>query len=114
MERKSPKFYVADGIVLRMREAIAYVIDHIEYKIKAGQSILKGAKEALAYARDEPMAERKAQTAKATHVRSLKKQTFSTLDSLHYAGIITENDGLELKLHLSALLNKDEEDRAAK
>jgi len=86
MERKSPKFYVADGIVLRMREAIAYLIEHVEYS----------------------------GSMKDRCVLSLKKQTFNTLDSLHYAGMITEDEGLELKFKLSALLNKDEEERISK
>jgi len=86
MEHKSHKFYVADGIVLRMREAIAYVIDHVEH---AGGR-------------------------KNRCVESLRRQTFDTLDGLHYSGIITEDEGLELKFKLSALLNKDEEERTSK
>ena len=86
MERKSPKFYVADGIVLRMREAIAYVIDHVEH-VGSG---------------------------KERAIDALRKRTFGTLDTLHYSGVITEDEGLELKLKLSNLLNKDDEERASK
>ena len=86
MERKSPKFYVADGIVLRMREAIAHVIDDVLHD---------GAIQCRA-------------------VDSIRRQTFNTLDTLYYSDVITENEALELKFKLSALLNKDEEDRISK
>jgi len=83
MERKSPKFYVADGIVLRMREAIAHVIDDVLHD---------GAIQCRA-------------------VDSIRRQTFNTLDTLYYSDVITEDEALELKLKLSKLLNKDEDER---
>ncbi len=86
MERKSHKFYVADGIVLRMREAIAYLIDHVDHT----------------------------DSMKNRCFDNLRRQTFDTLDGLHYSGIITEDEGLELKLKLSNLLNKDDEERTPK
>lgn len=84
--RKSPKFYVADGIVLRMREAIAHVIDDISHP---------------RFPTD-------------MHVNSLKRHTFDVLDRLHHSGVITEDEGLELKLKLSGLLNEDIEKRKEK
>ena len=86
MERKSPKFYVADGIVLRMREAIAYVIDHVEGHNSHQQR----------------------------RVDTLIGQTRTTLDSLVQCCIITAEEYMELNKKLRDLLEKDEEDRTSK
>jgi hypothetical protein len=83
MERKSPKFYVADGIVLRMREAAAHVIDDVLH--------------------DGAIQDRA--------VDAIRRQTFDTLDTLYYSDVITEDEALELKLKLSKLLNEDDEKR---
>ncbi len=83
MDGKSPKFYVADGIVLRMREAIAHVIDDVLYDGTCQDEAVDG----------------------------IRKQTFNTLDTLYYSDVITEDEALELKLKLSKLLNKDADER---
>lgn len=86
MERKSPKFYVADGIVLRMREAIAYVIEHVEGH--------------------ESLNERR--------IGKLIDTTSLVLDDLSTCKIITRDEFRELNKKLRDLLEKDEEDRTSK
>lgn len=86
MERKSPKFYVADGIVLRMREAIAYVINHVE-----GYDSLQ-----------------------QRRVNRLVDTTAWALDDLCTCKVITREEYTELRKKLRDLLEKDEKERTSK
>jgi hypothetical protein len=85
-ERKSPKFYIAEGIMLRMREAIAYVFDELDLT----------------------------DVAKDRRERALMLQNSGVLESLTHCGVITTEEQVELKLKLSELLDADEEKREKK
>ena len=86
-EKKSPKFYVADGIMLRMRESIAYVLDN------------PGDITPTHLARRE---------------RALSDRTHRVLETLETCGLITKAECVEIKHKFWDLLDKDEEKRREK
>ena len=85
-EKKSPKFYVADGIMLRMRESIAYVLD--DPKVIGNQ--------------------------RSRYERALSNRTGQVLETLMICGIITPDEFIELKDKLWDLLGQDEIKRQEK
>ena len=89
-ERKvrSPKFYVAEGVMLRMRESIAYVLDNPDPEISI--------------------------THTARRERALSGRTKQVLETLMDCGIITLEECTEIKHKLWDLLDKDEEKRREK
>jgi len=87
-ERKSPKFYVAEGVMLRMRESIAYVLDNPDPTIT--------------------------RTHTSRRERALSGRTKQVLETLMDCGIITLEECTDLKKKLWDLLDKDEEKRREK
>ena len=87
-ERKSPKFYVAEGVMLRMRESIAYVLNNPDPTIT--------------------------RTHTARRERALSDRTRQVLETLHNCGVITLEEFVELKLKLWNLLDEDEKKRQEK
>ena len=87
-EKKSPKFYVAEGVMLRMREAIAYVLDNPDPTITA--------------------------THTARRERALSDRTHRVLETLETCGLITKAECVEIKHKFWDLLDKDEEKRREK
>ncbi len=87
-EKKSPKFYVAEGVMLRMRESIAYVLDNPDPTIT--------------------------RTHTARRERALSDRTKQVLETLMNCGIITLEECTDLKKKLWNLLDEDEVKRREK
>ena len=87
-KKRSPKFYVAEGVMLRMRESIAYVLDNPDPAITATHT---GRRE-----------------------RALSGRTKQMLETLMDCRIITLEECTDLKKKLWDLLDKDEEKRQEK
>jgi hypothetical protein len=85
-ERKSPKFYVAEGVMLRMRESIAYVLDN-------------------------PTPQDITPSHLARRERALGNRTKQVLETLEVCGLITRAECVEIKQKLWDLLDGDEEKR---
>jgi hypothetical protein len=86
--KHSPKFYVAEGVMLRMRESIAYVLDNPDPTITI--------------------------THTARRERALSDRTKQVLETLEICGVITREECVEIKHKLWDLLDKDEEKRQEK
>lgn len=87
-EKKSPKFYVAEGVMLRMRESIAYVLDSPDPTIT--------------------------RTHVARRERALSDRTHRVLETLETCGLITKAECVEIKHKFWDLLDTDEEKRREK
>lgn len=87
-EKKSPKYYVAEGVMLRMRESIAHVLDNPDPTITT--------------------------THLARRERALSDRTKQVLETLMNCGIITLEECTDLKKKLWDLLDKDEVKRREK
>ena len=87
-EKKSPKFYVAEGVMLRMRESIAFMLDNPNPTIT--------------------------RTHAARRERALVDRTKQALETLHICEVITLMECAELKKKLWDLLDEDEEKRQEK
>jgi len=88
-EKKSPKFYVAEGVMLRMRESIAYVLDN-------------------------PTLQDITPSHMARRERALSDRTHRVLETLETCGLITKAECVEIKHKFWDLLDKDEEKRREK
>ncbi len=87
-EEKSPKYYVAEGVMLRMRESIAYVLDNPDSTIT--------------------------NTHLARRERALGDCTKQVLETLMNCGVITLEECTDLKKKLWDLLDEDEVKRREK
>ena len=87
-EKKSPKFYVADGIMLRMRESIAYVLDNPDPEISTAHT--------------------------ARREQALSDRTKHVLETLRNCGLITSAECFEILHKLWDLLDEDATKRQEK
>ena len=87
-KKRSPKYYVAEGVMLRMRESIAYVLDHPNPEISTAHT--------------------------ARRERALDDRTKQVLGTLETCGLITREECVEIKHKFWDLLDKDEIKRQEK
>lgn len=82
-ERKSPKFYVAEGIMFRLRESIAYVHDNQDCDVRHT----------------------------SRRERAIGERLKQVLETLEHCQIITREENVEIRHRLWDLLDEDEEKR---
>lgn len=87
-KKRSPKFYVAEGVMLRMRESIAYVLDNSNPDITISHV--------------------------ARRERALSERTKQVMETLETCGLITRSERVEIMHKMWDLLDTDEEKRQEK